>query len=101
MPELYTCNTPQYVDPGATVFRVAGLMLDWAGARIAVYLQEWTGSAFGSKRFTVEYIGSTATNMMIALNKANLSSQSLNQRVINRLIADGYLPAGSLGGTVD
>lgn len=39
-----------------------------------------------------------ATNMIIALNKANLSVKSLQRRIFEALIADGHL-SGSVTGT--
>ena len=40
-----------------------------------------------------------ATNLMIALNKADLSVKSLQRRIIERLVADGKLPVGTVEGT--
>lgn len=45
------------------------------------------------------YEGATATTMILALNKANLSTRSLNQRIFDRLIADGRI-AGTVTGSV-
>lgn len=50
---------------------------------------------------TKRYDGQTATNMIIALNKANLSIKSLHRRVMEQLMTDGVLPAGSITGTPD
>ena len=42
-----------------------------------------------------------ATNLMVALNKANLTTASLQKRVLQQAVTDGKLPAGSVTGTVD
>ena len=47
------------------------------------------------------YEGAEATTLMTALNTANLSIISLQKRILNRLAADGKLPAGTVTGTPD
>lgn len=42
--------------------------------------------------------GADADAMIVALNKANLSTTSLTKRIFNRLIADGVI-AGTVAGT--
>jgi hypothetical protein len=101
MAEHVTLNAS--IDPPATVFRIALLALDWANAHIKIHVREWNSGTqtFGPRTVVVQYTGPVATTMMTALNKANLTTQSLHQRVITRLLADGKLPAGSAGGSVD
>lgn len=103
MAEIVTLNAPVQADAGATVFRIALLCLDWEHAIIKVYLRQWASGAFvpGGKHLPVEYSGATATNLMIGLNTANLSTQSLHQRVMARLLADGKIPAGTSSGAPD
>jgi hypothetical protein len=48
-------------------------------------------------RFT--YTGPTANTMIVNLNKANLATRSLTQRIFDRLIADGLI-TGTVTGTV-
>ena len=48
----------------------------------------------------VHYNGATATSLMAALNKANLSTKSLHKRVLEYLVTDGKL-AGTITGAVD
>lgn len=98
----FTAPVQAVTDPGATRFRITVMVLDWEHARIAITLREWDGGAFTSgKRIQAEYTDATATTIMTALNKANLSVQSLHQRVLTRLIADGKIPSGTLAGAVD
>ena len=40
---------------------------------------------------TFFYRGTVARNMMIVLNKANLTNNSLNKRILNKLIQDGKI----------
>lgn len=45
--------------------------------------------------------GTTIATLLAALNTANLSTKSLQRRILERLVADGYLPAGTVTGTPD
>jgi hypothetical protein len=104
MAEIVTLDQPVAADPGATVFRVALLALDWERGVIKIHLREWVNGAFvpGGKLVPVGYEGDVARTLMTQLNKANLSTQSLHQRVMARVLADGKLPsAGTLTGTPD
>jgi hypothetical protein len=57
---------------------------------------------YGSNRMTAtfEWSGQVAHDDIIALNKANLSTTSLQKRIMQRLMALGYI-AGTVTGTVD
>lgn len=92
--QLATPITP--VSPTTSTYRVRSLMLDWDGARIVVVLSDNNGVQ--SSR---QYEGAEATALMVALNKANLTTNSLHKRVLNQLASDGKLPAGSVTGTPD
>lgn len=100
MAELITLTTP--VEAPKTVFRIARIAFDWYNAHIVIVLREWTGTAFGPRELDpIHYTGDVATQLMIQLNKINLSTQSLHQRVMTRLLADGKLPAGTASGVPD
>jgi hypothetical protein len=73
-------------------------------------------AAFENSTITVEVqdnLGNVVTNtygpattptgsaLLSQLNKANFSVNSLQKQVINRLMTDGFLPAGSVTGTAD
>jgi hypothetical protein len=47
------------------------------------------------------YSGAAADTLIAALNTANLSIKSLQRRVLERMVADGFLAAGSVTGTPD
>lgn len=79
-----------------TTYQVARLVLDWQGSTITIVVTDSNGDPK-----TFRYIGSTAVNLMTALNKMDLSVQSLHKRILNRLVSDGYLPGGSVTGTPD
>lgn len=103
MAEIVTLNTATQADAGATVFRVALISFDWEKAFIKIHLKQWSGGAFvaGGKHIPVSYEGSTARTLMNQLNTVNLSTQSLHQRIMSRLLADGKLPAGTVTGSPD
>ena len=46
------------------------------------------------------YNGQTADTLILALNKANLTTVSLERRILNQLVADGVI-AGTITGTPD
>lgn len=92
--EIITLATP-VTTPSITTWRVSSLLLDWDAAVIAISLR---GS--GGERLSHTYAGAQATSLMTALNKANLTSNSLHKRVIQRLIDDGML-AGTISGSPD
>lgn len=99
MSEIVTFNSA--VDPPKTVFRVALLSLDWLNSKIDIHIREWDGTKYGDRVIIANYTGPTATSFMIFLNKANLTTQSLHQRIITRLLADGLIPSGTSSGSVD
>lgn len=96
MPEQVTLTTPEVIPAISTTFyRVVTLNLDWRGQRILIVLQGENGELKG-----FDYEGADAITMMTALNKANLSVQSLQRRVLNRLIMDGHI-TGAVAGSPD
>ena len=46
-----------------------------------------------------EVTGNEVRDMIRFLNKADLSSKSLNKRIMERLLADGHIGAGTITGT--
>lgn len=75
-------------------WRVSSVAFYWDAARIAVWV---TNNR--TERVFHEYTGVTATNLMIALNKANLSTKSLQARVLEQLALDGVIGPGAVTGT--
>jgi len=79
-----------------SAYRVIGLNLDWEGATIAIFLR----CVATSQPLTFIYTGATATNLMVTLNKANLSTNSLHKRILQYLVTDGKL-TGTVSGSPD
>lgn len=71
------------------------LTADPANSRIVIGLI----GEYGHRR-EHPYSGATADALILALNKANLSSISLEKRIMNQLIADGF-EAGTITGSPD
>jgi len=104
MAEAITLTTAEVIPQIVTSsYRVIVLLLDWEKALISIDLRGENGEL---KRFI--YGGPSGTsadrtkaqNMIIALNKANLSIKSLHRRIIEQLLADGFL-SGAVTGTPD
>jgi len=98
MAEIVTLTTPL---PATATLRIADLDLHVRGSIIRIVLAEWANGAWVPNGRTIEaqYVGSAADALMLALNKANLTTQSLHTRVIAQLIADGKL-VGVVSGSV-
>jgi hypothetical protein len=94
MAEALTLTTP-IVPPSRTTYSVNRLLLDLGAAVISVTL---LGS--DDTRVEIEWTGAPATALMIALNKANLSTSSLQKRVLQQAVTDNKLPGGTVTGTV-
>ena len=83
--------------PSNTQYSVERLTLDWTGGSINVQLKGLNGE---SKSVVYNATTSpTGANLMVSLNKANLSTRSLVQRIFDQLIASGYL-VGTVAGSV-
>lgn len=96
MAEQLTLATNEVVPQKVTTYyRLDRLLLDWRAAIIIIGLRGEQGE---TREF--RYDGPTATTMMAQLNKANLSTKSLQARVMERLSADGLL-VGVVAGTPD
>lgn len=87
--------TTPITKPSVTNYRVNKLDLRWLDKHIRIELFSDTGEVLHHS-----YDGTEATNLMIFLNKANLSTKSLQKRVLEKLVADGVID-GSITGTPD
>lgn len=81
--------------PNETDWEIDTLLLAWRAQRIHIDVI----SNVGTKR-SKEYTGIDATNKMVALNKANLTTKSLHKRIMEFLQADGVI-SGTITGTPD
>lgn len=105
MAEQLTLTTPVFTSAGATRFRVWQLDLrrahpDRPAGILAIFREVDGAGAFisGGRSIECAYEGADAEPLIIALNKANLSTISLERRVTERCQADGKLGAGSISG---
>jgi hypothetical protein len=85
--------TAAIVPASRTNYTVVRMVLDWPAAAIQI----WLHGSDGAEVFA-EYTGAAATTLLIAFNKVNLSVKSLQRRVLEQLVTDGKLPAGSVSG---
>lgn len=80
-----------------TSYQIKKILFDLEHAIISIILFDSTNN----QRVNAEYAGPTATTLMNQLNTVNLSTTSLHRRILERLVADGKLPAGTVTGTPD
>ena len=91
-----TTAIPAEFVPGKliTTYKIIEIRFNWPNAEIDVHLVDEWGTAIHG-----QYTGPEATTIMQGLNTANMASKSLHKRTIERLQADGKLPAGTISGT--
>jgi hypothetical protein len=94
MAEIVTLTSP-ITPPSLTTYSVRMIQMDLDVPTIVIRLRGTNGEIK-----TCSYAGATATTLMIALNKANLTSNSLQRRVLTQLIADGEI-SGTISGSPD
>lgn len=94
MAEIVTLTTP-ITTPNLTTYAVRMIAMDLDVPSIVIRLRGTNG-----ENKVCSYSGVTATNLIVALNKANLSTNSLQKRCLERLIADGEI-AGTISGSPD
>lgn len=105
--ERLTLTVPHVVAPPAAEFRVWSLELQRSHprslARIrAVFRETNNAGAFlpdSNTELICEYGGDEAETLLRALNKANLTSNTLEKRVIERCVTDKKIAGGAVNGT--
>lgn len=103
--ETLTLSTPVFQQTGVADFRVWSLHLkrERPGeiAEIRVLLAEVSDRAFVANGRTIPcfYTDAEAEMLIIALNKMNLSTISMERRVVTRCQQDGKLPPGTIDGS--
>lgn len=104
--ELLTLTAPEVQPQVVTAnYQIAYINFNWESPTIVIGLRGENGEL---KVFT--YGGNNpdntpadrtkARNLMIALNKMNFTTNSLQKRVIQQLVTDGFI-AGTVTGTPD
>ena len=106
MAEAVTLTTPVLARAGISTLRPAVMLLDVFSGLVSIQLRPWTGTAFAPDGRVLEFRYDTDTtptgrSLLIALNKANLSTISLEKRIMQQLQADHPELAGSVTGTPD
>mgnify|MGYP001606487925 CR=1 FL=1 len=91
--EAITLSTPES-QPSTPDYQIESLTLDWGGSRIYIVIV----CVATGKRRAFDYTGDVAKNLMVALNTANLTTNSLHKRILSKLIIDGKL-AGTVTGS--
>lgn len=93
MSEVLTLTTPISV----STYAVNELQMNRKLRFINVEVEDNQG-----KIIRASWGGLIAYNLILALNKANLSAgNSLEKRILQQLVTDGYLPPGSVTGSPD
>ncbi len=92
MSEQLDLTTP-IIAATRTTYRVVRLILDWESAVIQVSLRGSDGV-----EISAEWAGAPATALMTVLNTVNLSTISLQKRILQKLVTDGKLPSGVVSG---
>lgn len=105
MAESITLSSPIAGQAAINILRPCLVILDAMNGRVTIQLREWVNGAFiqdGRFREFAYDAGTTPTgaSLITALNKANLSTISLEKRIMNQLLTSGLL-SGTVSGTVD
>ena len=95
MAEQLDLGSPAQSAPGTVTWKPILLHLNWEQATIKAGFRGDNG-----EYTSVGWDGADATTLMIALNKANLSTKSLHKRIMEKAVADGKL-SGTISGVPD
>jgi hypothetical protein len=100
--ETMTFDAAEQTDAGATEYKPTLIAINWEKSRITIRLREKKPKIAGKpdysgKSFIVFYDGQEAVDLIKALNTMDFSppSASLFKKVINKLITDGKINAGT------
>lgn len=95
MTEQLDLGSPAQSAPGTVTWRPILLHLNWEQETIKAGFRGDNG-----EYTSVGWDGTDATTLMVALNKANLSTKSLHKRIMEKAVADGKL-SGTISGVPD
>lgn len=88
--------TAAQTQPSVTGYTVERLNITRSPACIDITVADNNG-----KTTSHTYSGAAATSLLSTLNTGNFSTNSLQKQILNKLKADGFLPAGTVSGTPD
>ena len=92
MAEIINLKNPHKADPReATFFEIQEVNFDWKNNSIRIII----GDGVLVRMFF--YTTQAAQNILISLNKSDLSQVSLQRMLLEQLIADGYLDGNITG----
>lgn len=80
--------------PTVSTYKIIEIRMNWPNGELDVTLADELGATIAC-----QYRGAEAVTLMRSLNTANLSAKSLHKRTIEKLQADGKLPAGTISGS--
>ena len=92
MAESLTLTVPKSV----TTYKVNEIQINRKSQFINVEVEDSIGNIIRAS-----YGGAQAMALIVALNKANLSTSSLEKRILLQLVTDGHLPTGNVTGVPD
>lgn len=93
-------STPTYVNPTTFSFiKIKSLDFDWDNAIIKITVRNTATDGATDRTFV--YTSTTATAMMIQLNKMNFTTTSLQKRIFQQLLNDGLIQNGTVTGSPD
>jgi len=101
MAETLTLTTPRApTRPTITTYTIRAIYFGWDEGLIKITLRDNVGEIVTAV-YEDSAADKAATTLLRALNTVNLSTTSLQKRVIQRLVTDGKLPAGAVTGAPD
>lgn len=92
MAETLTLTTPGSI----TGYQIIKMTFNWELATITILVRDTNDF-----RIKCIYTDLTATTLMNQMNVIDSSTISLHRRILERLVTDGKLPAGTVTGTPD
>lgn len=82
--------------PSVTTYTVERIFINRTPASIAITMKDSNGVTT-----TITYNVAAGASLLTTLNTSNFSVNSLQKQTLNKLKADGFLPAGTVSGTPD
>lgn len=95
-----TLATPRWLVESVSLYRGYSVAGDVITANPASSSIKVTLIGEHGHRKSHQWIGASADNDIVALNKVNLSTKSLHKRIMEKLIDDGII-AGTIAGSPD
>jgi hypothetical protein len=106
MAESLALTTPIGGTTAIATLRPSLVILDPLAGRVTVQVREWTGSAYVQdgrfREFTWDGASTpTGQSLIVSLNKANLSTISLEKRIMQQIVASFPAFTGTISGAAD